>query len=48
MDVAMLRVRRFEERARDLDQAGRIPGFIHLSVGQEGVARGRGRGPAAR
>jgi len=40
MYVAMLRVRRFEERARELYQAGRIPGFIHLSVGQEGVAVG--------
>ena len=38
--AAMLRVRRFEERARELYQAGRIPGFIHLSIGQEGVAVG--------
>jgi TPP-dependent pyruvate/acetoin dehydrogenase alpha subunit len=36
----MLRVRLFEERARELYAGGRIPGFIHLSVGQEGVAVG--------
>src|SRR5262245_43736555 len=40
MYASMLRVRRFEERARELYAAGRIPGFIHLSVGQEGVAVG--------
>jgi TPP-dependent pyruvate/acetoin dehydrogenase alpha subunit len=40
MYAAMLRVRRFEERARELYQAGRIPGFIHLSIGQEAVAVG--------
>jgi TPP-dependent pyruvate/acetoin dehydrogenase alpha subunit len=38
MYAAMLRIRRFEERARELYAAGRIPGFIHLSVGQEAVA----------
>ncbi len=38
--ATMLRVRRFEERARELYAAGRIPGFIHLSIGQEGVAVG--------
>ncbi len=42
MYAAMLRVRRFEERARELYQAGRIPGFIHLSIGQEAVAVGVG------
>jgi TPP-dependent pyruvate/acetoin dehydrogenase alpha subunit len=40
MYAALLRVRRFEERARELYHAGRIPGFIHLSVGQEAVAVG--------
>src|SRR3990167_3089563 len=40
MYAAMLRVRRFEERARELYHAGRIPGFIHLSVGQEACAVG--------
>ena len=40
MYAAMLRVRLFEERARELYAGGRIPGFIHLSLGQEGVAVG--------
>ena len=40
MYASMLRIRRFEERARELYAAGRIPGFIHLSIGQEGVAAG--------
>ncbi len=35
-----LRIRRVEERIRDLYAAGRMPGFIHLSIGQEGVAAG--------
>ena len=33
MYAAMLRVRLFEERARELYAGGRIPGFIHLSLG---------------
>jgi 2-oxoisovalerate dehydrogenase E1 component len=36
----MLRVRLFEERAAALYQEGRIPGFLHLSVGQEAVPVG--------
>ena len=36
----MLRVRRAEERIRDLYASGRMPGFIHLSIGQEAVAAG--------
>jgi acetoin:2,6-dichlorophenolindophenol oxidoreductase subunit alpha len=40
MYASMLRVRLFEERARELFQQGRIPGFLHTSVGQEGVAVG--------
>ena len=36
----MLRIRRVEERVRDLYALGRMPGFIHLSIGQEGVAAG--------
>jgi TPP-dependent pyruvate/acetoin dehydrogenase alpha subunit len=40
MYAAMLRVRLFEERARELFQNGRIPGFLHTSVGQEAVAVG--------
>ena len=42
MYAGMLRVRRFEERVRELYAAGRIPGFIHLSIGQEAVAVGVG------
>jgi TPP-dependent pyruvate/acetoin dehydrogenase alpha subunit len=38
--AAMLRVRLFEERVRELYAGGRLPGFIHLSVGQEAVAAG--------
>ena len=37
---AMIRVRAFEERVRDLFAAGRLPGFVHLSIGQEAVAAG--------
>jgi TPP-dependent pyruvate/acetoin dehydrogenase alpha subunit len=40
MYASMLRVRLFEERARELFQNGRIPGFLHTSVGQEAVAVG--------
>lgn len=36
----MLRIRRFEERAGQLFRAGEIPGFVHLSIGQEAVAAG--------
>jgi TPP-dependent pyruvate/acetoin dehydrogenase alpha subunit len=36
----MLRIRLFEERVRELYAAGRLPGFIHLSIGQEAVAAG--------
>jgi 2-oxoisovalerate dehydrogenase E1 component len=36
----MLRIRRFEDRAAVLYQNGRIPGFVHLSVGQEAVPVG--------
>jgi pyruvate dehydrogenase E1 component alpha subunit len=36
----MLRIRRAEERIRELYAAGRMPGFIHLSIGQEAVAAG--------
>ena len=36
----MLRIRRAEERVRDLYAAGHLPGFIHLSIGQEAVAAG--------
>jgi TPP-dependent pyruvate/acetoin dehydrogenase alpha subunit len=40
MYAGMLRVRLFEERVRELFAGGRIPGFLHTSVGQEGVAVG--------
>ncbi len=36
----VLRIRRAEERIRDLYASGRMPGFIHLSIGQEAVAAG--------
>ncbi len=36
----MLLVRRFEERVGDLYAAGTIPGFVHLSIGQEAVSVG--------
>ena len=37
----VLRVRRAEERIRDLYAAGQMPGFIHLSIGQEGTSQRR-------
>ncbi len=37
---ALLRVRMFEERVRELFAAGRIPGFLHTSIGQEATAVG--------
>ena len=36
----MLRIRLFEEAAGKIFEAGRMPGFIHLYVGQEAVAAG--------
>ncbi|GLV48994.1 acetoin:2,6-dichlorophenolindophenol oxidoreductase subunit alpha [Thermus sp. LT1-2-5] len=36
----MYRIRRFEERVEKLFQAGKIPGFVHLYIGQEAVAVG--------
>lgn len=35
-----LRIRRFEEKVSELFAAGRLPGFVHLSLGQEAVAAG--------
>jgi TPP-dependent pyruvate/acetoin dehydrogenase alpha subunit len=40
MYEGMLRIRFFEERVVDLFADGEIPGFIHLSVGQEAVSIG--------
>src|SRR5439155_16510645 len=36
----MVRIRRFEERVRDLFADAEIPGFVHLYIGQEAVAVG--------
>jgi 2-oxoisovalerate dehydrogenase E1 component len=36
----MARIRRFEERTAELYAAGAIPGFVHVSVGQEATAVG--------
>jgi pyruvate dehydrogenase E1 component alpha subunit len=36
----MIRIRRFEERAIELFQAGELPGFLHACIGQEAVAAG--------
>ena len=36
----MLRIRRFEERAIEVYQAGDLPGFIHPYIGEEAVAAG--------
>jgi acetoin:2,6-dichlorophenolindophenol oxidoreductase subunit alpha len=40
MYAGMVRVRLFEERVRELFAGGRIPGFLHTSVGQEAIAVG--------
>lgn len=36
----MLRIRRFEQRVQRLFKQGRLPGFVHLYIGQEAVAVG--------
>jgi TPP-dependent pyruvate/acetoin dehydrogenase alpha subunit len=36
----MALIRRFEERVRILFRANKLPGFVHLSLGQEAVAAG--------
>jgi len=36
----MLTIRRFEERVGELFAAGKIPGFVHLYIGEEAVATG--------
>lgn len=36
----MLTIRRFEERVSELFAAGKIPGFVHLYIGEEAVATG--------
>jgi 2-oxoisovalerate dehydrogenase E1 component len=40
MQRQMLLIRRFEERVADLYRDGLIPGFVHLSIGQEASAVG--------
>ena len=40
MYAGMLRVRLFEERVRELFANGRLPGFLHTSIGQEACAVG--------
>lgn len=36
----MLRIRRFEEKLAKLFKRGRLPGFVHLYIGQEATATG--------
>ena len=36
----MLLIRRFEEKVEERFRAGELPGFIHVAIGQEGVAVG--------
>ncbi len=38
--VTMARIRAFEERVSRAFKDGRIPGFVHVSIGQEAVAAG--------
>jgi len=40
MYTTMARIRAFEEKAEELFLAGKIPGFVHLYVGEEAVASG--------
>jgi len=40
MYTVMLKIREFEERIAGIAAAGKIPGFVHLYVGQEAVAAG--------
>ena len=36
----MLRIRVFEQRVSDLYKSGEVPGFVHISIGQEATAVG--------
>jgi len=40
LHLNMVRIRRFEEEAGKLMEDGKIPGALHLYVGQEAVASG--------
>src|SRR4030081_1479928 len=37
---SMVRIRMFEERVRDLALANELPGFVHVSIGEEASATG--------
>ena len=36
----MQTIRQFESRVRDIFQEGQIPGFVHVSIGEEASATG--------
>ncbi|NLY49911.1 MAG: pyruvate dehydrogenase (acetyl-transferring) E1 component subunit alpha, partial [Firmicutes bacterium] len=36
----MIRIRKFETRVAELYAQGKIPGFVHLYIGEEAVATG--------
>ena len=36
----MQTIRQFEERLRDIFKEGKIPGFVHVSIGEEASATG--------
>jgi TPP-dependent pyruvate/acetoin dehydrogenase alpha subunit len=40
MLATMIRIRTFEETMEDLYKTGRVPGFLHLYIGEEAVAAG--------
>ena len=40
MYQTMVRIRLFEQRIMELFQEGRLPGFLHVSIGQEAVPTG--------
>ena len=40
MYITMLKIRKFEEKASKLFAEGKIPGFVHLYMGEEAVATG--------
>ncbi len=40
MYTNMLKIRRFEEKVGELFAVGKIPGFVHLYIGEEAVATG--------
>jgi len=40
MHRTMVRIRRFEERVQELFTEGKLPGFVHLYLGEEAIATG--------